>query len=240
MSAIISLTTLDGLGSTVNALDVVAVEAAGSLSVVVLSNGKTILNNATQAAMLVSLLAGVTQQTTFQLLTSAGNPDVSVVINVAAITGTETIRKIGGTFERLTLEGGKQYDVTSRPAAIATVQTNFETASGGTDDLSYTKDASDAKYSLQATTMTAGNGLSGGGSLASNRSFAVVAGSGLIAGTTGIHINVSSGLAVASGVYTGAGLVLRDNDISIAWGQEPVNDEFVRWSTTSGFYTTAS
>jgi uncharacterized protein YlzI (FlbEa/FlbD family) len=212
MSAIISLTTLDGLGSTVNASDVVAVEAAGSLSVVVLSNGKTILNNATQAAMLVSLLAGVTQQTTFQLLKSAGNPDVSVVINVAAITGTETIRKIGGTFERLTLEGGKQYDVTSTPAAIATVQTNFETASGGMDDLSYTKDASDAKYALDTIILTAGSGLAGGGTLEAARRFDIGATSGLLSNA---------------------------NDVAINWITPAVSGQFVRWDGT-GFVTSAT
>ena len=212
MSAIISLTTLDGLGSTVNAQDVVAVEAAGSLSVVVLSNGKTILNNATQAAMLVSLLAGVTQQTTFQLLTSAGNPDVSVVINVAAITGTETKRKIGGTFERLTLEGGKQYDVTSTPAAIATVQTDFETASGGTDDLSYTKDASDAKYALDTIILTAGSGLAGGGTLEAARRFDIGATSGLLSNA---------------------------NDVAINWITPAVSGQFVRWDGT-GFVTSAT
>ena len=223
-SQLIALTTLAGQGLLVNALDIVVVAAATTGSVVHMGDGSSLRCSADQAEVLTALQNVETVVGTFSLVTSAGNPDVSIVLNLDKVAGTETIVGAAGNYERVTMVGGLGVDVASTHSAFVTLITDNETADGGSAVVGYTQVESDAKYRTIASsaavvasgvlnnlTLTAGNGLSGGGTLASNRSFAVVAGSGLIVGATGLHVQVASGLFLGADVVgIDLSLVARD------------------------------
>jgi hypothetical protein len=66
--------------------------------------------------------------------------------------------------------------------------------------------------------ITAGNGLSGGGDLTASRTLTVVAGDGLTVNSTGVHVGAANGISVAAdtvGVTTGSTLTVNSTGIHV-------------------------
>lgn len=183
-SQLIALTTLNGLGTLVNATDVVAVEALPNGSNVSLANGSSIVCSETQSAVFVDLQNVEAVTGTFVSATSAGNPSIAIIVNLDRVAGTETVRNASGTFERVTFDGGKVIAVASTHSAFVTLLTNNETAEGGSTIAGYTQVEADARF-VAATSQLGVSGLA-------------VVGSGLYA-ATGRIVGVNLSLVASDG-----------------------------------------
>ena len=92
------------------------------------------------------------------------------------------------------------------------------------DNRYYTETESDSIFTPQTRTLTAGNGLSGGGNLTANRTFTVGAGTGISVGTTTVGLNTSNtrntdhaavSISAGSGL-TGGGTITQTRTLSHA------------------------
>ena len=169
----------------------------------------------------------------FSFTNDAG--DIESVVAGNGLTG-------GGTTGDVTLNLGVGAGLSVNSTAVSVVPNTGITANSSgifTNDSQIVHDSlsgfvANEHVDHSSVTLTAGNGLSGGGNILASRTFNVVANSGLASNASGVHVVAGSGIiANATGVYADASGIDHDS-LSGFVANEHINHSSVTLSAGNG------
>ena len=169
----------------------------------------------------------------FSFTNDAG--DIESVVAGNGLTG-------GGTTGDVTLNLGVGAGLSVNTAAVSVVPNTGITANSTgifTDDSAIVHDnlsgfAANEHINHSSVSLTAGNGLTGGGDITASRSFAVTAGLGIASNSTGVHVVAGTGITSNStGVYADASGIDHDS-LSNFVANEHINHSSVTLSAGNG------
>lgn len=154
--------------------------------------GSTTVGNASVQSGTLGAAAAVGGSQMNTTVIAVGNSTVNASINSTAFTGQSATVANGGV-----TVGNNQ--LVSNSTGLWIDQTKI-------DHNSLSNFVANKHIDHSTVTLTAGNGLTGGGDITASRSFAVIANSGLTANATGVFIAANNGLSVnTTGLYVVAG-----------------------------------
>jgi hypothetical protein len=169
----------------------------------------------------------------FSFTNDAG--DIESVVAGNGLTG-------GGTTGDVTLNLGVGAGLSVNTTAVSVVPNTGITANSSgifTNDSQIVHDSlsgfvANEHVDHSSVTLTAGNGLSGGGNILASRTFNVVANSGLASNATGVHVVAGTGIiANATGVYADASGIDHDS-LSGFVANEHINHSSVSLTAGNG------
>ena len=169
----------------------------------------------------------------FSFTNDAG--DIESVVAGNGLTG-------GGTTGDVTLNLGVGAGLSVNTTAVSVVPNTGITANSTgifTDDSAIVHDnlsgfVANEHINHSSVSLTAGNGLTGGGDITASRSFAVTAGLGIASNSTGVHVVAGTGITSnSSGVYAAASGIDHDS-LSNFVANEHINHSSVTLSAGNG------
>jgi len=169
----------------------------------------------------------------FSFTNDAG--DIESVVAGNGLTG-------GGTTGDVTLNLGVGAGLSVNTTAVSVVPNTGITANSTgifTDDSAIVHDnlsgfVANEHINHSSVSLTAGNGLTGGGDITASRSFAVTAGLGIASNSTGVHVVAGTGITSnASGVYADASGIDHDS-LSNFVANEHINHSSVTLTAGNG------
>lgn len=142
-------------------------------------------------------------------ITAAG---INVLTNNGLVSNSTGVFAVGANGVSVTAAG---INIVAGNTQLVSNTTGVWVAQGNIDHNSLANFVANKHIDHTTVSVTAGNGLTGGGDISATRSLAVVAGTGIVSNATGVHANstyIQSLLNISNGQVTTAGLTAQNVD----------------------------